>query len=118
MKVLCNFFFILILAFCAIFGACSESTTTTSPAETYESGGCYDAPGEVLVAFDRDVADDFIQKFISNLGLRAEGKIFGIIEKWVAVAVPEGTEDEWIVTLLDYEFVVTAERGQICPVHE
>ena len=117
MKILRYFFCLLVLAFCVFFGACSESTTTV-PGETYKGGECYDAPGCVVVAFDKNVTDGSIQDFISDLGLMTQGDIFGATEKWVIVAVPEGTEDEWIVALSDYEIVVTVERNQICPVNE
>lgn len=119
MKILRNFFFVLVLAFCVFFGACSESTTTTTaPVEPYGGGECYDAPGCVVAAFDGNVTDDAIRDFISDLGLTAEGNILGVTEKWVSVNVPEGTEDEWVIALEDYEIVVTAERSQICPVSE
>ena len=117
MKIFYYVFFVLVLAFCVFFGACSESNTI-SPVETHKDGECYDEPGTVIVAFDRNVADGSIQDFISDLGLMIQGDIFGATEKWVIVAVPEGTEDEWIVSLSDYESVVTVERNQICPVNE
>ena len=118
MKTYRGLLFVFFLSLCVFINACSQSSTI-SPDETneiYKSGDCYDAPGRVIVAFEKEVPNDSILTFISDLGLKIHGDIYGINKKWMAVDVSEGIEGEWIITLLSYEIVADAEREKICPV--
>jgi len=120
MKVVKNSLFGLLVLLSMLTSACS-GPSTVSPVETQDCSGssdCYNAPGIVVIAFEKGMTDDSILDFVASLGLKAHGDIYGADDKWIAVAVPEETEDEWIVALLKYEIVTVAERVQICPVYE
>lgn len=119
MNIFRDSFVVSFLVLCVFISACSESSTTSpvEPQEGYESEGCYDAPGIVLIAFEKETTDELILDLVSSLGLTYHGNIHGIENKWVAVGVPEGTEEEWIDALMACEIVLSAERDQICPLH-
>ena len=119
MKEVKSSFFGLLLLLCMLIPACSGRDTISSvePQDGLRSSDCHDAPGIVVLAFEKETTDESILDFLALFGLKPAGDIYGVSERWVAAVVPEKTEDEWIKILLQSEIVVAAERDKICPVH-